>query len=168
MFNFWFSEFVIPIVVTCPPSPQTTDIDDMKLGQHFEREMNRENCNRSKNLSIVCLRFPVVFTQMFVSSLPSASPDPSIGCTDLSGNTKRKNTGINFGPEIVGNNGAKRNTSVFSLLFIIAFWLSRVWKALHWLHVISVISHWSSIGSTLKFVGTTRVNSLPSENRERM
>ena len=122
MFNFWFSEFVIPIA----------------WSNFFAREMNRENCNRSKNLSIVCLRFPVVFTQMFVSSLPSASPDPSIGCTDLSGNTKRKekNTGINFGPEIVGNNGAKRNTSVFSLLFIIAFWLSRVWKALHWLHVI--------------------------------
>jgi hypothetical protein len=38
MFNFWFSEFVIPIVVTCPPSPQTTDIDEMKLGQTFLQE----------------------------------------------------------------------------------------------------------------------------------
>lgn len=67
MFNFWFSEFVIPIVVTCPspPSPQTTDIDDLKLGRTFWKRNEPRKLQPKLNLSIVCLRFPVVFTQMF-------------------------------------------------------------------------------------------------------
>ncbi len=87
MFNFWFSEFVIPIVVTCPPSPQTTDIDDTKLGQTFcKRNDPRKLQQKLKPLD--CL--PPLSCSLYSNVCPSASPDPSIGCTDLSGNTKRK------------------------------------------------------------------------------